>query len=153
MTSTATPPPTILPGAVWRPGPVHPIRMAEGDRPRIVGFIPVRLGLPCDGGTRCVQMSYPTWLHICRRRETNTPEMLELVLRRLRSVIHAPTHTGNLSGDPNKLDLFAWSPEDPAGVLVCVKCLEGESWVATAFPVGRKSLRKHVNTGRLRSVR
>lgn len=131
----------------------RPIRMAEGDRPVLVGFIPLMLALPGEGRTRCVHLSYSTYLHICQRRETNTPEMLNLVVSRLRSVVYHPAYIGNLSGDANKVDLFAWLPEDPAGVLVSLKCLKGESWVSTAFPMGRKSLRKHLNTGKLRPVR
>lgn len=99
-----------------------------------------------------VNLSYQSYRHICERRETSTPELLDLVLQRLNTVIAHPTHTGNLSGDVNKIDLFAWSAGDPAGVLVCIKCLPGESWVCTAFPLGRKSLRKHVNAGRLKAV-
>jgi hypothetical protein len=152
MTITAPSTVTVEPGAAGVSGFARPIRMVDGDRPVLVGFMPPLLSLPCEGGTRCVQVSYPSYLHICQRREINTPEMLDLVLSRLRSVVYRPTYSGNLSGDVNKLDLFAWVPEDPAGVLVCVKCLKGESWVSTAFPMGRKSLRKHLNTGKLRPV-
>ena len=69
------------------------------------------------------------------------------MLSRLPLVIANPSHTGCLTRDRNKLDLWAWSEGDPSGVLVSLKCLSGETWVTTAFPLGRKSLRKHVGHG------
>lgn len=136
-------------GTIEEAGTVH---LLDGDPPILVGVLPSGLELPCDGGVCTVHLSYPSYIHICERRETNTTGMLELVLRRLSDVVARPTHFGNLSGEANKLDLFAWGEGDPAGVLVCVKCLRGESWVSTAFPLGRKSLRKHLNTGKLRYI-
>ncbi len=133
-------------------GQVHWAAPTPDDGPVLVGILPVTLTLPCDDGSRSVHLTYPSYLHVWERRETTSPQMLGLVLARLSTVIAAPTHVGNLSGDANKLDLFAWTPGDEAGVLVCVKCLKGETWVSTAFPLGRKSLRKHVNAGRLRAV-
>lgn len=133
-------------------GPVPWVAPAPNDPPVLVSVLPSTLALPCEDGSWTVYLSYPSYLHICERRETSTPQMLELVLARLSTVIAAPTHVGNLSGDANKLDLFAWALGDAAGVLVCVKCLKGETWVSTAFPLGRKSLRKHLNAGRLRAV-
>ncbi len=130
--------------------PVGVILLSPSDPPFTVGVLPCGLVLPCQDPSRVVQLSYQSYRHICERRETGTPELLDLVLGRLSMVIANPTHVGNLSGDENKIDLFAWSAGDPAGVLVCIKCLKGESWVCTAFPLGRKSLRKHVNTGRLK---
>ena len=111
------------PGREVTPGAGDPVDVVvkEGDPPVLVGILPSELDLPCDGGSWSVHLSYPSYAHICERRETSTPEMLALVLSRLAAVIAAPTHVGNLSGDVNKLDLFAWSQDDPAGVLVCVK--------------------------------
>jgi hypothetical protein len=132
------------------PAPEGVIRLAEGDPPLLIGTLPDGLTLPCEGGSWTVHLSYPSYEHICRRRETNSPELLEIVLRRLGMVISGPAYVGNLSGEANKLDVFSWIEGDPAGVLACIKCLRGESWVSTAFPMGRKSLRKHLNTGKLR---
>lgn len=40
---------------------------------------------------------------------------------------------------------------DRFGVAVCVsiKCVEGETWVNSAFPFGRWSMEKHAQRGRL----
>jgi hypothetical protein len=97
-------------------------------------------------------LSYRTFRHICDRRENEHPEHMTLVLSRLGMVVAAPTHIGCLSAQASKLDLWAWNPGDLAGVLVSLKCLAGETWVSTAFPMGTKTLRKHISKGRLRLV-
>lgn len=127
----------------------RPIHMEAGDAPRLVGFIPAWVEIPCTTGAWSVELSYLTFRHICERRENERPEHLALVLSRMGTVISAPTHAGCLTSEPHKLDLFAWTEGDMAGVLVSLKCLHGETWVNTAFPLGRKSLRKHIAAGRL----
>jgi hypothetical protein len=68
------------------------------------------------------------------------------------AVLAEPSHVGCLTGEHHKLDLWAWHPDDIAGVLVSLKCLSGETWVNTAFPLGSKTLRKHVSAHRLEQV-
>ncbi len=125
------------------------VHLLPDDPPFLIGFLPARIEIPCDHGTWSVHLSYRTYEHICQRRENEKPEHLALVLSRLSTVIAAPSHAGCLSGVPHKLDLWSWTEGDPSGVLVSVKCLAGETWVNTAFPLGRKTLRKHVNQARL----
>lgn len=128
------------------------IRLNPDDPPLLVGSLPSYIQLPCADGTPRVHLSHRTYGHICERRENERPEHLALVLSRLCSVLANPTHVGCLSGEAHKLDLWAWDPADFSGVLVCVKCLPGETWVSTAFPLGRKTLRKHLLKGRLQQV-
>ena len=97
-------------------------------------------------------LSHQTYEHICERRDCERPEHRTPVMSRLESVISAPSHVGCLSNEPNKLDLWRGTEGDPSGVLVCLKCLAGETWVSTAFPMGRKTLRKHLNQCRLHPV-
>jgi hypothetical protein len=129
------------------------IHLNSKDPPLLVGSLPSHLELPCSGGTRDVHLSYLTLEHIRQRRENERPEHLALVLSRLAGVVAAPTHLGCLSGQPHKLDLWAWDPDDFSGVLVSVKCLSGETRVSTAFPLGRKTLRKHMLKDRLKPIR
>jgi hypothetical protein len=128
------------------------IHLNPDDPPLLVGFLPAQIELPCSEGTWSVHLSYRTFDHICNRRENDSPEHRSLVLSRLSRVIAAPTHMGCLSGEPHKLDLWAWDPADFSGVLVSLKCLAGETWVNTAFPLGRKTLRKHLQKHRLRPI-
>lgn len=128
------------------------IHMNPEDPPLLVGFLPSHVELPCADGTGSVLLSYHTYRHICERRENEKPGHLHLVLSRLNTVVAAPSHAGCLSGEVHKLDLWAWHPGDIAGVLVSLKCWSGETWVNTAFPLGRKSLRKHVQATRLKPV-
>jgi len=128
------------------------IEMKPDDPPVLVGVLPSHIELPCLDGTWRVLLSYRTFEHICTRRENECPEHLALVLSRMSSVLAEPSHVGRLSGEPHKLDLWAWHPDDVAGVLVSLKCLSGETWVNTAFPLGRKTLRKHVSAHRLQLV-
>jgi len=128
------------------------IQLEPDDPPLLVGFLPASIELPCEDGTWSVHLSARTFQHICEKRENERTDHLSLVLSRLGTVVSEPTHVGCLSGKPNQLDLWAWTPGDLAGVLVSLKCLVGETWVSTAFPLGTKSLRKHVLHGRLRPV-
>jgi hypothetical protein len=128
------------------------IRIEPDDRPLLVGFLPSWIRLPCEEGSSGVLLSYGTFRHICERRDNETSQHRNLVLSRLPMVIANPSHSGCLTRDRNKLDLWAWSEGDLSGVLVSLKCLSGETWVTTAFPLGRKSLRKHVAHGRLTPV-
>jgi hypothetical protein len=106
------------------------IHLNPEDPPYLVGHLPSHIDLPCVDGTRSVHLSYRTFRHICDRRENEHPEHLALVLSRISMVVAG----------------------DLAGVLVSLKCLAGETWVSTAFPMGTKSLRKHISNGRLRLV-
>jgi hypothetical protein len=128
------------------------IHLDPGDPPLLVGFLPPGLELPCAEGTWSVYLSDRSFHHICQRRDNERQEHLSLVLSRLVAVVSAPSHAGCLSGKQHRLDLWAWTPGDLAGVLVSLKCLPGETWVSTAFPLGKKSLRKHVLHGRLRPL-
>lgn len=129
------------------------IYLRPDDPPLVIGFLPPHIELPCEGGAWRVFLSYHSFRHICERRDNEHPAHRDLVLSRLSTVIADPSHLGCLSGDPNKLDLWAWREGDPSGVLVSLKCLIGETWLTTAFPLGRKSLRKHILHARLRPVK
>jgi hypothetical protein len=129
------------------------IHLEEGDPPLLIGFLPSYIDLPCDDGTWSVLLAYRTFEDIRRRRENERVEHLALVLSRIRDVIESPTYVGCLSEEAHKLDLWAWNGEDFSGVLVSLKCLSGETWVNTAFPMGRKTSRKHLAKGRLRPIR
>jgi hypothetical protein len=122
------------------------------DPPYLVGRLPRDRKLPILVSSVEVHLSYQTYRHIIERRDNERPEHIALVLARLDVVIGNPTHAGCLTGEDDKVDLFSWASGDFAGVLVAVKCLAGETWISTAFPVGRKTLRKHLNTGRLCAV-
>lgn len=111
------------------------IVMTQDDPPALIGFLPSHIELPCLDGTSSVLLSYRTYEHICTRRENESPEHLALVLSRMSAVIAEPSHVGCLSGERHKLDLWARHPDDVAGVLVSLKCLSGETWVNTAFPL------------------
>jgi hypothetical protein len=128
------------------------IHMKPEDPPLLVGFLPSYIELPCLDGTWSVLLTYQTYRHICERRENENPAHLQLVLSRLSTVIAEPSHVGCLSGERHKLDLWLWNPDDFSGVLVSLKCLSGETWVNTSFPLGRKTLRKHVSAHRLMPV-
>lgn len=128
------------------------IHLDPGDPPLLVGLLPPHVQLPCEGGTCRVLLSHDSYQHICERRDNERPAHRDLVLSRLGIVIANPSLVGCLSGNSNKLDLWAWNEGDPSGVLVSLKCLFGETWVNTAFPLGRKSLRKHVQHARLGSI-
>jgi hypothetical protein len=129
------------------------IHLQEGDPPLLIGFLPSHIELPCEDGTCSVMLSYRTFEHICQRRENERPDHCALVLARLREVIESPSHIGCLSGEAHKLDLWAWNGHDISGVLVSLKCLSGETWINTAFPMGQKTLRKHLAKGRLKPIR
>lgn len=125
------------------------IILAAGDSPIRVGVLPETVVIPVPQGARVVHLSYYTYRHIIERRENEKPEHVAVVLSRLRTVIENPSHIGCISGERHKVDLYGWTPEDFSGVLVSLKCLRDETWVSTAFPMGRKSLRKHLKTSRL----
>lgn len=125
------------------------IILTADEHPLCVGHLPPAIVLPILTGTREVRLTYQSYRHIIERRENEKPEHIALVLERLRTVLADPSHFGCLSGEGHKLDLFAWQDGDFAGVLVSLKCLAGETWVNTAFPLGRKTLKKHLATGRL----
>lgn len=121
------------------------IRINPGDPPILVAEIPKDVDLPCSVGTSAVYLSHDTYLHIIQRR-IEIDGHVDLVLRRIDTVIAYPTHAGFKDG---RLNLFRWTDGDPAGVLVCLKCLHAETWVNTAFPVGRKRLLSMTRSGKL----
>ena len=129
------------------------IHLLPEDPPLMVGILPQFLKLPCRRGSHAVLLSHHTFEHIRARRENEHPFHLSLVLSRLETVIADPSHYGCLSREPHKLDIWAWNPSDFCGVLVSLKCLPGETWVNTAFPLGTKTLRKHVLRDKLRALR
>jgi hypothetical protein len=128
------------------------IHLEPDDPPLYVGDLPAYVELPRLDGIVNVFLGYRTFDHICKRRENEDAVHRELVLSRLCSVIAAPTHVGCLTGEWHKLDLWAWNPVDFSGVLVSLKCLSGETWVNTAFPLGQKTLQKHLQKHRLRPI-
>jgi hypothetical protein len=128
------------------------IELLPEDSPLLVGFLPSSIEIPCQQGNHSVFLTRQTLNHIRERRDNEHPYHLALVLSRLGSVVAHPSHCGSLSREPHKLDLWAWHPDDFSGVLVSLKCLAGETWVNTAFPLGSKSLRKHVRSAKLRPV-
>lgn len=138
-----------------RPKSCAVLILRGNDPPLHVGRLPETVHLPIlEGGSRDVHLSYMSYRHIIERRDNERPEHVGLVLARLSTVIAAPTHFGRLnSRQTNKVDLFAWHRDGFAGVVVCLKLLAGETWVNTAFPLGRRRFRDHLEAARLVPLR
>lgn len=128
------------------------ILLKPGDEPKVLATLPDELGELPAGWDREVRISYQTYQHIVSQRAKGPAWHVEFVLRSMAAVIAAPTHVGRLGGKPNRIELFACAIGDDCGVCVSIKCLHAETWVSTAFPLGTRSLQKHVGTGRLWSV-
>ena len=118
----------------------------------MLATLPDDLGELPDGIMGTVKISYITYRHIISRRAECAEWHVELVMHRMAGVIAAPTHIGRLGTTPNKIELYKLADGDPCGVCVSLKCLHGETWVNTAFPLGGRSLQKHLRTGKLGTV-
>lgn len=129
-----------------------PFILREGDPPTVLGQLPEELESLLDGATRVVKITYQTYNHIVSRRASEAEWHVELVLGRLVDVISDPTHIGKLTGSSNRVEVYKLVDGDPCGVCVSLKCLDGETWVNTGFPLGERSLQKHLSTGKLRPV-
>lgn len=100
------------------------------------------------GGHPEVRLAYTTYAHILARRGDDAA----LVLRQMRDVVTRPTHWGRLTADPRRIELYRLDSAEEVGVCVSLKCLPGETWVNTAYPLGLRMLLKHVRSGRLWAV-
>jgi hypothetical protein len=96
-----------------------------------------------------VRISFRTYRHIVTRRATERSWHVEWVLRGLANAIARPTHVGRLDGRPGRWELVRKDDARDVAVCVSIKCLDGETWVNSAFPLGRRSLEKHRRAGRL----
>ena len=134
-------------------GGPEPLLLQHGDEPKVLAVLPDELGELPDGMSRVVRISYQTYQHIVSRRAGEASWHVELVLRRMATVITNPSHIGCVHEPPRMIKLFGRTQGDDCGVYVSIKCLDnGESWVATAFPLGDKSLQKHLGADRLGAV-
>ena len=133
---------TVAPGApLERPG----------STPAVIGSIPDSIELPEWATSREVRLTQEQFDHIIRRRGPSSAD-LDFVLRRVEQVLQAPSHFGWSPNQPRRLSLFRWFPADQKGVLVGLKVLPGEVWLATAYPMGRSTLRQAIRAGKLRVI-
>lgn len=108
--------------------------------------------LPVCGVRRDVHLKHSVYAHILGRRIHDGDGQMSLVLRRMTDVVTKPTHIGLVDrGGPGRFALYGrnFGDADPAGLCVCIKCLDGETWVSTAFPVGVRRLAQYLSRGAL----
>lgn len=102
---------------------------------------------------RRVHLAYERLEHIKLRRTSKDEAPASFVLRHLAYVVATPTHVGALTKDPRRVEIYSYVPQDiSSGVCVSLKCLDGETWINTAFPVGMKALLRYVRAERLRPI-
>jgi hypothetical protein len=126
-----------------------PLLLKPGDDPKIIARLPDELIELPAGFSRSVRISYQTYQHIVSRRASEVGWHVEFTIQRMSHVIENPLHVGRLTNSENRLELHGLLEDDPCGLMVSVKCLHGETWVNTAFPLGDRSLQKHIRTGKL----
>lgn len=119
--------------------------------PALIGRLPEHFDLP-EGMSHDVQISYQTYEHIVERRTQEEAWHVQFVLDRITGVVETPSHVGHITKDLRKVEVYYKAKGDKQGVVVSLKCLQGETWVNTAYPIGDSRLRKHLKSGKLKPV-
>lgn len=119
------------------------------DPPLRVARLSETIELPVHGSSRDVFLTHSVYSHIIERRILTGDRQVALVLQRISAVLETPTHCGRRTDDARKMEFYLRIIGDPAGVCVCIKCVDGETWVSTAFPVGTRTIVKYCRQKRL----
>jgi hypothetical protein len=129
------------------------ILLGPNDPPLFVGALPQIPNHPLLCDDRAVYLTHERFEHIKSQRRRSDDSPSAFVFRHLALVISQPALVGALTPDPRKVEIYGHVPADvSSGVCVSLKCLDGETWINTAFPMGVRVMMKHFHAGRLRPL-